>query len=96
MRFAVGDHAEWEAGLTLTPQGPGVGLTVWMPGPILNTIIQNTVVVRAPTTQTEETITEAVRGLVRMMHEERSRVLADQPPGPPNGSGPPGLIVPGQ
>jgi hypothetical protein len=88
-KFAFGDHAVWEMSLQLfpPPQGPAIALTVWMPGPVLNTVVQNTVVVGAPTTQTEETVTGAVQQMVRMMHEERSRTLAQQTPPAPNGSG---------
>lgn len=92
-KFAFGDHAVWEAGLHLTPQGPTIAMTIWMPGPILNTVIQNTLTLGAPTTQTEESVTGAVQTAVRMMHEERSRTLANQSPAP-NGKGP-GLILPG-
>lgn len=92
-KFAFGDHAVWDASLLLTPQGPLIAVTIWMPGPVLNTIIQNTITVGAPTTQTEETITNAIQGAVRMMHEERSRTLGNPSP-PPNGQGP-GLILPG-
>jgi hypothetical protein len=92
-RFAFGDHAVWDAGLCLTPQGPAIALTLWMPGPVLNTVIQNTMMLGAPTVQTEESVTGAVQAAVRVMHEERSRTLG-QPPQGPNGSGP-GLILPG-
>lgn len=91
-KCAVGDHAVWEAGLLLKPQGPTIAMTIWMPGPILNTIIQNTITLGAPTSQTEESITAAVQQAVGMMHEQRSRTLAEQSPRP-NGHGP-GLILP--
>jgi len=90
--FADGDDATWEAALFLSPQGPQVALTVWMAGALLGTIVQNTVTIPAPPAQTVETIREAVRAMVAMMHEERSRSLGMPPP--PNGQGPAGLVLP--
>lgn len=90
--FAEGDNAVWEAALVLTPQGPQIGFTVWMPGAVLGTVVQNTVTIPAPPAQTAETIREMVRAVVAMMHEERARALGLPPA--PNGQGP-GLILPG-
>lgn len=92
-RYAVGDHAVWEAGLVVGQQGPMIVMTIWMPGPILGTTIQNTLTFGAPATQTEETVANAVRTAVAMMHEQRSRTLANLPPPPSNGERP-GIILP--
>ena len=92
-RHSGGDPIMWDLTVTPTPNGVGLAVIMFMPGPVLGSVIHSTMVLPNPLGLNEEGADSLVRSMVEALRVERTKQLNQVPMG--NGNGGPHTQVPG-